>query len=476
MTDLLTPEFTENDMAALWQTVAQMAQDYRRDLPGLPVAPVLDPGALRGALAAFDFDARRPWQDVLVWVDDRMRGDQLHTGHPRYFGLFNPAPVPLGVAADALVAAYNPQLAAWSHSPFAAEVERHLIRAFAMRFGFEEASADGTFCSGGAEANHTALLCALATRFPGFAEHGVRALPGDPVLYVSVHAHHSWVKAARACGLGGEAVRFIAAGPGHRMDVNALALQIVEDRARGAMPVLVCGTAGTTNGGIIDDLEAIGRLCRTEKLWHHVDAAWGGAACFVPEYRAWLKGVEAADSITFDAHKFLSVPMGGGVFLTRHPAALDRAFRIETSYMPRDACELDVSDPYAHSLQWSRRFIGLKIFLPLAAAGWEGYAALIRKQTELGYRLRMFLEADGWTVVNQTPLPIVCFTDGGLQNPKSLLRIAEAVVASGAAWISPASLGKTVLRACITNFRTEESDLHALVAALREARVAETAS
>ena len=270
-------DLRENTMDAVWEMVGQLARSYRRDIADLPISPAMDPAPIREDLRRFDFASGQPWQDVLQWVDAQMRRNQLHAGHPGYFGLFNPAPVPMGIAADALTAAYNPQLAAWSHSPFAVELEQHLIREFAQRFGYSREAATGTFCSGGAEANHTALLCALTTRFPAFSEKGVRGLDGDPVLYVSEHAHHSWMKAARACGLGTEAVllRWAWIKQPSGWIFPALARPIQEDLNRGARPCLICGTAGTTNAGLIDPLHSIADVCAEEKIWYHVSMRRG---------------------------------------------------------------------------------------------------------------------------------------------------------------------------------------------------------
>src|SRR5207249_952234 len=143
-----------------------------------------------------------------------------------------------------------------------------------------------------------------------------------------------------------------------------------------------------TSAGAIDPIPDLAGIAEREGLWYHVDAAWGGAAALLPELRPRLAGIERADSITFDALKWLSVPMGAGIFLTRHPSILERTFGTGTSYMPRDAAGLDVVDPYSHSMQWSRRFIGLKVYLSLLVAGWDGYAAAIRHQVAMGDRLR----------------------------------------------------------------------------------------
>jgi glutamate/tyrosine decarboxylase-like PLP-dependent enzyme len=359
----------------------------------------------------------------------------------------------MGIAADALVAAFNPQLAAWSHSPFAIEVEQHLIRAFGAKFGYDPATTDGAFCSGGAEANHTALLAALTHKFPDYPSQGVGG--ARPVFYASAESHHSFLKAARTSGIGYESL--------HPID------DIARDRAAGLTPFMIVGTAGTTNAGIIDPLPELARIARSENLWFHVDAAWGGAAALVPELRPLLDGIELSDSITFDAHKFLSVPMGAGIYLTRHPDILDRTFRTQTAYMPREALGLDVVDPHLHTMQWSRRAIGMKLFLSLLVAGWDGYAEAIRHQTAMGALLRENLRAAGWTIENDSPLPVVCFTHPSGADPHA---IAMRIVSSGEAWISTTIFTrKPVLRACITNYRTQPSDIEALIESLARALV-----
>jgi len=463
----------EATRAALWRRLVEVVESHVEGVRSLPVAPRLDPGGLRAQLERATFETPMDALDALDLAVDGLRRHQVHTPHPRYYGLFNPAPATMSIAADALVAAFNPQIAAWSHSPFAAEVERHLVRAFGARLGYEET--DGVFCSGGAEANHSALLAALCTAFPAFGERGLRALESQPVLYVSAEAHHSFLKAARLCGLGTAAVREVAVDAGLRMDVAALRARIAADRKDGQAPFLVVATAGTTGAGAIDPMAAIADVARAERLWLHADAAWGGAAALAPETRAALAGIERADSITIDAHKWLSVPMGAGMLLTRHLQVLERTFRVAAAYMPREADGLDVVDPYAHSMQWSRRFIGLKLFLTLAVAGWEGYARCVRDMAAAGHALRARLQRAGWTAVNETPLPLVCFVDGthaAGASAEYLARVAASVLASGQAWLSTVTLAgsRPALRACITNHRTSAGDLDGLVDTLAAAR------
>jgi glutamate/tyrosine decarboxylase-like PLP-dependent enzyme len=459
---------------ALWREVVEQIARFEDRVAGAPVAPTLDPGALRGLLTAVDFRMPQAPVEAVRFVVDGLWANQVHTSNPRYFGLFNPAPTPMGVVADTITAAFNPQLAAWSHAPFAAEVEIHLIRALGEKFGYPAGSVDGTFTSGGAEANHTALICALVSRFPEFSRRGARALAGQPAIYISQQAHHSFLKAARATGLGTDAIREVPVDDDLKMDAAQLSAMLQRDREAGLLPVLLVATAGSTSAGVIDALPELAAMARKYALWFHVDAAWGGAAAFVPELRDLLAGIEQADSITFDVHKFLSIPMGAGLFLTRHPRALGEAFRITTDYMPKDAAALDIVDPYTHSMQWSRRFIGLKLFLTLLVAGWDGYADVIRHQVSMGRRLARLLSDAGWKVVNKTELPVACFVDARRADGASayLQTVADRIVASGAAWISTTRLkdGQPVLRACITNFRTQEGDLEALIAALEDAR------
>ncbi len=464
-----------DDRRALWQRLIEAIEAYTEEVGSARVAPRLDPEEIRGLLARFDFGAPVEPNEALDFAVGGLWRHQVHTPHPRYFGLFNPAPTTMGIAADALVAAFNPQLAAWSHSPLAAEIEQHLVRAFAERFGYDRERAEGTFTSGGAEANHTALLAALLRAFPEVGRRGLLALRSQPVLYVSSEAHHSFWKAARLCGLGTEAVREIPVDGELRMEVDELRAAVERDRREGCSPFMVVATAGTTAAGTVDPLPAIADLADEERLWFHVDAAWGGAAALDSALRPILAGIERAASITFDAHKWLSVPMGAGLFLTRQTGVLERTFRVAAGYMPRDAGDLSVADPYAHSIQWSRRFIGLKLFLSLAVAGWRGYEEAIRHQTAMGELLRERLRAASWEPVNRTPLPVVCFVDSTRPDGGSgayLDAVAADVVGSGDAWISTVRLGEArpALRACITNVRTGPADLDALVTALGAAR------
>lgn len=459
----------------IWRDMIDKIEEYIARVHQARVTPALDPEKVRALLYPIDFDRQTDPLSAIDFVATGLWKYQVHTPHPRYFGLFNPAPAPMGIVADALVAAFNPQLASWSHSPFAIEVEQHLIRSFGGLFGYNPELTRGTFASGGSEANHTAVLTALVDKFPEFERKGLRSLGRQPTMYVSSESHYSFLKTARLCGLGTDAVRHIPVDRAFKMNVEQLSRQIEEDRKAGYEPFLAVATAGTTSAGVIDSVGEVAGVASEHKVWLHVDAAWGGAAALVPELRPILKGIERSDSITFDAHKWLSVPMGAGLFLTCHRNILSRTFRITADYMPKEASGLEIVDPYAESIQCSRRFIGLKVFLPLLVTGWTGYAAIIEHQVSMGDLLRRQLETSDWEIVNQTPLPVVCFRDRRTEAGKTaefLEKVVKQIVSSGKAWISTTRLNNhlPVIRACITNHLTEPEDIDFLVTELNSVR------
>lgn len=426
--------------AWLWRRVGEVLRAEREQIATRPVGQQADLGRLRSALASYDFDEPAAPDAVIDEVTALLREYTVHTTHPRYFGLFNPTPTQLGVVGETLAAAFNPQLAAWSHAPAAVEIEAHLLRFLGARMGYPADEVAGSFTSGGAEANLTAVLLALTRMWPEYGTGGLRALPGRPVLYASAESHLAWLKIAHATGIGRDAVRLVPVDADLRMDPGRLSAQIASDRDAGDEPFLVIGTAGTTGAGAIDPLTKLAGLCRESGVRFHVDAAYGGAAALSDRLRGALAGIERAHSITVDAHKWLSAPMGAGALVCTDRAGLAETFRVSTSYMPADVA--GTVDPYTSSQQWSRRFSGLKLFLSLAVAGRSGYAEQLERDVELAGTLRRRLTDHGWTIVNDTPLPVVCFADpeaGGSTPDESWERhsaLAESVVRSGRAWIS----------------------------------------
>ena len=443
-----------------FEEVRRVEARLAADIASGPIVPSVTPQEIRSYLASrYDFTRPLALDDVVADVEQMLRTWQVQVTHPRYFGLFNPSVTLASIIADTLVAMYNPQLATWRTSPAANEIERHTLAWLTGKFGFP-ATAIASFTNGGAEANLSAVIVALTRTFPDYGEHGLRRLTASPAIYLTSEAHHSFNKIAHMTGLGRRAVRTVASDRHLKMDLGDLARRVAEDRRDGFAPFMVVGTVGTTAAGAIDPLPDLARFCRAEGLWFHVDAAWGGAAIISPALRGNLAGIDAADSITCDAHKWFSVPMAAGMFFCRHADSVGEAFRVETSYMPGKTVG-PVLDPYTTSVQWSRRFIGLKVFLALAHHGESGYVEMIEHQARMGDVLRQSLTRSGWRVVNTTPLPLVCFTRDGLVTAKFL----AALYARQIAWMSEVRLGDgaAVVRACITSFRTTESDIEWVV-------------
>jgi glutamate/tyrosine decarboxylase-like PLP-dependent enzyme len=451
-----------------WAAIADEAERLRDGVRDLPVATAPDRAELRAEVERrFPLDGPAPLPDLVRAAAGLLREHAVHVTHPLYFGLYNPTVRDASALGDALTALYNPQLAVWSHSPAAAEMEQHALRRLGAALGREGDAS--SFTTGGLEANLTAVLAALARLAPGWERDGVRALPARPALYASAEAHHSFLKVARVTGLGTDALREVPVDEAFRMDVRALEERIAADRRGGFAPLLVVGTLGTTGAGVVDPLPALAEAAERAGAWFHVDAAYGGAAALVPRLRPVLAGIERADSVTWDAHKGLSVPMGAGMIFCRHRDALRRAFSASNTYMPSVAGD----EPYASTLQWSRRAIGLKVLLALAETGLAGAGALFDHQARMGDALRERLRARGWEVVNATPLPVVCFTHPDLEGgARTTADVVARVVGRGRAWISDVVLGgrRRALRACVTSFRTCEADLDVLLEELERAR------
>jgi glutamate/tyrosine decarboxylase-like PLP-dependent enzyme len=429
------------------------------------VAPTVDLAALKRALAEFDFAAPVPLNALLSWTVGQLEHGVTQMTQPRYFGLFNPAPTFPAQCADRIAAAFNPQLATATTSPAAVAIEAHVIAQVARRAGMP-AETVGHFTSGGAEANFTALICALTAANDGFAALGARTFAGQPAFYASRESHLAWFKIAHQAGIGRDAVRLVATDGSGRLDPAALAAMIAADRAAGLVPVMVVATAGTTNAGMIDPLIPCAEIARREGLWLHTDAAWGGALIASDKHRAVLAGIEVADSLTIDAHKWFAVTMGCGMFFTARADILSSAFRVSTGYMPSHDSD---RDPYLNSVQWSRRFLGLRLFLSLAAAGWPGYARHVEHAIDLAALLAQKLASRGWRVVNYSPVAVLCVEPP--PGSAEVQAIVARVLASGKAWISMAAFeGRKVIRACVTHGETTPDDVAALVAALEAAR------
>jgi len=460
--DALFPAREERERLDDWLTRA-LADAERRVLAG-PVMPDIDMAAFRRDLATFDFETPQPVRDLLEWTLVRLEHGVVHMNHPRYFGLFNPAPSFPSQCADRVAGNFNPQLASSGSSPVPVEIEAHVIRAIARRAAMPAETA-GHFTVSGSEANYTSLVCALTRAEPRFSAEGVRAFAGAVTMYTSRECQPAWFKIVHQAGIGRGGLRLIATDGMGRMDCDALAQAIARDRDAGCVPVLVSATAGTTGGGMVDPLARCAAIAREHGAWYHIDAAWGGAALCSERLRPLLAGIETADSLTIDAHKWLATTMGCGMFITRYPAVLSEAFTVAAEFMPSNATSLD---PYLNTVQWSRRFMGLRLFLSLGAAGWAGYGAHVERASGEVRCLKERLVGRGWAAVNDSELAVLCVIPPSGSPP--IRDIVRRVLDSGRAWVARTTFaGREVIRICATHGETNLADLDELVEALQSA-------
>lgn len=465
-------DFQQKQRRSAIEQVLSRLENYYASISDFPTSPELNIQNIRTFVEQFDLDKGHDFRDAISHVSNGLEEYAVHTPHPKYFGLFNPRSNFAGILADLITAIYNPQLAAWSHAPFAVEVEAFVLRAFAVKYGYDSEISDGVFTAGGAEANLTAMLCALNHQYPQFASKGLFGIDKRPIIFCSEEAHHSIHKAAKVVGLGYDSVRAIPTKDNLKMDLDILEYEI-EQLDDSLQPLMIVGTAGTTGTGTVDNLTEISAICKRKKIWFHVDAAYGGAVIISRQLKGILGGVELSDSITFDAHKWMSLPMATSIFLTKHNDILHKTFRISADYMPKEAEQMKIVDPFAHSIQWSRRFIGLKVYLSLLIYGWQGYEKAIDHQKEMGDILKNRLLESGWAIKNYSDLPVICFSDPRYEDGSEFCSaIVKNVLSRGKSWMSVYTIKNTLtLRACITNYTTSEKEIDALVSELNQARL-----
>jgi len=376
-----------------------------------------------------------------------------------------------GVLASALSAAYDANLAI---SAGAADLlDRQALRWLAEFIGFP--LAEGHFTSGGQTSNLTALLTAREAALPGTRENGVDG--ARACVYCSEEAHHSIVRAIEAAGLGSRALRRIPLDEHRRMDPAALAAAITADRAAGFTPVAVVATAGTTLTGAVDPVGAIAEVCSREGIWLHVDGAYGVPAAATASAGHWFAGLDRADSVTVDAHKWLGLPKSCSAVLLRRPGALQAAFGHQERYMLHEG---DVANPVDTTFEYSRPFRSLRLWLSLRVHGADQFRAWLEGSLALARLLAEQVRADPeFELLHEPMLSTVCFRHvlPGLDEEalnRHNDRLARAMQADGRVFIAPADVdGRTCLRACFVNFRTTPSDVATVLEVARELGQAE---
>src|ERR1700704_1733020 len=394
--------------------------------------------------------------DPLKVLDEICRDmvDQgFHVPAANYFGLMNPTPTYMGFLGEALVAGLNPQLATLARSQLASKIEVETLRWIGERVRWPGAF-NGTFTSGGNEPSFSGLAMAVAWKFPNAIDDGVATIGAEPVVYASSESHHSLDKSAGLLGIGRKALRRVAVNERLQLDRSTLDAAIEADLRAGRKPFCVVATAGTTSSGIIDDLPAIAEICRRHKLWLHVDGAYGASLIFSDKHRHLIRGIEQADSITIDPHKWLAVPFAAGVILTRHPEILERAFAVYAPYMPK-AAGAGLPDNAKISTQWTRRMNALKLWLTLKVHGRKGYEEHIDRQMTLASGFADWVgRSEQFELSTPMIVPILNLRLKGIADPKQRAALHSAIVdevtRDGQRWISETIVnGESVIRAMV---------------------------
>ena len=399
-------------------------------------------------------------------------------GHPRLFGYVVSPSTPIGAYADLIASTLNANVTSWRSAPAGTEVEQLVVRWLGSLIGYDD-DAKGLLTSGGSMANMIALL--IATRRKSGAEASRKGLwnAGPPMtIYASEEVHMSIPKAADMLGFGRDNVRTVACDAERKMRVDELRKRIEEDQRQGLRPVCVVGSAGTVNTGAIDPLDQIAEVAREFDLWFHVDGAYGAPGAMDQSKKALFAGLERADSVSLDPHKWLYVPVDAGCLLFRDQAIAAKAFSTEDAdYIKLHGhADAEAFAYWDYGVELSRRFRALKVWLTLGYYGARRIAEAISKDISLAaYMGELVSQADDFELLAPVELSICCFryvpknTHGSDLNELNE-KIMSAVQKSGRAYLSNATVhGKFALRACITNFRTTKADIEETLEVVRDA-------
>ena len=440
--------------------------DYLEAIRERPVWQPI-PGAIRRR-----FDAPLPEApSELAEVHDVFMRDILPYSsgntHPGFMGWVQGGGSPVGMLAEMLAAGLNANLGGRDHVPI--EVERQILRWVRLLFQFPE-SASGLFVTGTSMANFIGVLVArTAALGPGIRRTGIASDGRRLTAYTSQAAHGCVAQAMDLCGLGSEALRRIPANTAHQIDIAALRTAIMRDRDAGFFPFLIVGTAGTVDVGAIDDLTALADLAAEEGLWLHVDGAYGALGILAPDIAPRLAGIERADSLAFDFHKWGQVPYDSGFILVRDGELHRSAFASPASYLRRDTRGLSAGSPWPCDFgpDLSRGFRALKTWFTLKVYGLEKLGAMISETCALARDLARRIEATPeLELLAPVALNIVCFRYRCAESDRVNAEIVVALQESGIVAPSTTTIdGRLAIRAAIVNHRTERVDIDALVEA-----------
>ncbi len=456
----MTPE-TRMDMPAAEfrrtarETAAWIA-DYLEDPGRFPVFPGIAPGALASQLPAEAPRAGEPIEAILADFERLIVPALTHWNHPRFFAYFSVSASGPGVLAEMLAAALNVNGMLWKSAPAATELEQVTLAWLRDALAFPRDWFGIIYDTASISTMH-AIAAARERADPDFRRKGAS---GRLTMYTSAHSHSSVEKGAIALGVGQDNVRLIPVDEAFRMRADALASAIERDLAEGRRPFCVVATIGTTSTSSIDPVPAIAAIARRHGLWLHVDAAYGGPAAIVPELRGLFDGVELADSLVVNPHKWLFTPIDCSVLYTAHPDILRRAFSLSAEYLKtaEDAQAINYMD---YGVQLGRRFRALKLWFVLRYFGRDGLAAMICTHVRWAADLAALIDAHpDFQVSAPHPFSLVCFRHKSSDERNR--RLLDAVNATGQAFLSHTVLrGQFVLRLAIGNIHTTWQDVRA---------------
>jgi len=479
-------ELSPREFRRLGHHAVDLLADYYASLPERRISPRASPAEI-----ARRFDEPLPRRGSSPRkVLDRWATAVLpyttHLGSPRFFGYVHGSGLPLGALADALASGQNPNVADWRISPAETEIERRVVRWIAEMIGYPS-GAGGILTSGGMAANHEALQVALRSRAPyDLTADGLQSAErrGRFRLYMSDHEGHVTIRrSAELLNLGRASVRAVRSRPDFTLDPAALDRQVRDDERNGDRPFCVVAQAGSINVGAIDPLEEIADLCERHELWFHVDGAAGAFGALLPELRPLYAGLERADSVTVDPHKWLYLSKECGGLLVRDERLLRRTFSSEASYLQQQEEDpASTTNFRALGTQSSRGFRALKVWMALQQLGTDGYARLLRANLACVAHLdgRVRDDAD-FEALHAPRLFIYSFR----YRPRRFARaapdprveayldrlnheIVDRANRTGEVFLTTTRIrGRTALRVSVCNHRTTLADIDRLVAVLR---------
>ena len=478
--DILSPvtdlDWPAEQAGELGDQVMALWTEYLSRLRELPVTHPRSAEEVRLAVTREVPDEPLPVAELVAYLRMLVFENSTLMGHPGFMAYVSGAGTVPGAAADLIAAAINQNVGGWRLSPGATEIELHLMQWFAARLGFP-GTASGFITTGGAMAALFGLAVARDLR-AGWDVRKLGVAAGPPLtVYASSEVHTVNARACDMLGLGADALRLVPVDDALRIRVDLLRDAIARDRDAGRRPLAVIATAGTVGTGAIDPLNEIADLCARDGLWLHVDGAYGGIAALTDELRPLFGGIERADSVALDPHKWLYTPHSGGALIVRDQRHLAQAFGVNPSYVHEDK-ELTRRglDFYAHTPNFSRGFHALKIWVSLLAHGWSAYQRRIAHDVALArFLFERAAAHDELETIGPLPeLSIACFRyvprelrgDTGAEPYLNALneRLMAELQLGGRVFPSNAVVdGRFAIRACIVNFRTEVADIDALV-------------